>query len=98
MNPAKAVLGLEQTTMRQAQFLITAPCGYGAMPDLGLYTVPDGPIANWSQLLPVGKIDEARAAQEEGVELAADFLAALRAIERIRARVPRPRHPDRHGQ
>lgn len=88
MKPAKAVLGLEQTTMRQAQFLITAPCGYGAMPDLGLYTVPDGPIANWSQLLPVGKIDEARAAQEEAVELAADFLAALRAIERIRARFP----------
>ena len=117
MKPAKAVLGLEQTTMRQAQFLITAPCGYGAMPDLGPYTVPDGPIANWSQLLPMGKIDEARAAQEEAVELAADdiffvaasmaeagadfidldtagaagdadFLAALKAIERIRARFP----------
>ena len=89
-KPAKAVFGLEQTTMRQAQFLITAPCGYGAMPDLGLYTVPDGPIANWSQLLPMGKIDEARAAQEEAVELAADadFLVALKAIERIRARFP----------
>jgi dimethylamine--corrinoid protein Co-methyltransferase len=89
-KPAKAVFGLEQTTMRQAQFLITAPCGYGAMPDLGPYTVPDGPIANWSQLLPMGKIDEARAAQEEAVELAtdADFLVALKAIERIRARFP----------
>ena len=78
-KPAKAVLGLEQTIMRQAQLLITAPCGYGAMPDLGLYTVPDGPLANWSQLLPMGKIDEARAAQEEAVELAADdifFVAA----------------------
>ena len=116
-KPAKAVLGLEQTTMRQAQYLITAPCGYGAMPDLGLYTVPDGPIANWSQLLPLGKLDEARAAQEEAVDMAADdivlvaqamaeagadfidldtsgaagdadFLAALKAIERIRREFP----------
>lgn len=116
-KPAKGVLGLEQTVMRQAQLLITAPCGYGAMPDLGLYTVPDGPLPNWSQLLPLGKVAEARAAQEEAVELAAadifhvaagiaeagadfidldtsgaagdaDFLAALKAIERIRARFP----------
>lgn len=38
----------------------------------------------------MGKIDEARAAQEAAVELAADanFLAALKAIERIRARFP----------
>ena len=87
------------------------------MPDLGLYTVPDGPLPNWSQLLPLGKVAEARAAQEEAVELAvddifhvaaslaeagadfidldtagaagdADFLAALKAIARIRARFP----------
>ena len=116
-KPVKTVIDFEQTVMRQAQFLITAPCGYGAMPDLGRYTAPDGPVANWSQLLPLGKIDEARAAQEEAVEMAAadivfvaegmvqagidfidldtagaagdaDFLAALKAIERIRARFP----------
>lgn len=117
-RPVKTVVDYEQTIMRQAQLLITAPCGYGAMPDLGRYTRPDGPVANWSQLLPLGRIDEARAAQEEAIDLAvddivyvadamvaagadfidmdtaaaagdADFLAALRAIERIRAR-----HPD----
>ena len=117
-KPAKAVTAFEQVVMRQAQFVTTAPLGYGAMPDLGLYTVPDGPVPNWSELLPLGKIAESRAAQEEAVELAAadivfvademveagiefidldtagaagdaDFLAALRAIERIRAR-----HPD----
>lgn len=117
-KPAKAVMAFEQVVMRQAQFVTTAPLGYGAMPDLGLYTVPDGPVPNWSQLLPLGKIDESRAAQEEAVELAAadivyvademveagiefidldtagaagdaDFLASLKAIERIRAR-----HPD----
>jgi dimethylamine--corrinoid protein Co-methyltransferase len=113
----KPVLPFEQEIMRQAQLLLTIPCAYGAMPDLGRYTVPDGPIPNWSQLLPLGRIDEARAAQEEAVEAAvgdivyvaeamyeagadginldtagaagdADFLAALRAIERIRARYP----------
>ena len=116
-KPIKPVLPFEQETMRQAQLLLTVPCQYGAMPDLGRYTVPDGPIPNWSQLLPVGRIDEARAAQEEAVEHAvddivyvadgmyeagadginldtagaagdADFLAALRAIERIRAKYP----------
>ena len=117
-KPAKAVIPYEQTIMRQAQYLLTTPCGYGAMPDLGLYTVPDGPLPNWAQLLPLGKYAEAREAQEAAVELAAadivhvadglaeagadfidldtsgaagdaDFLAALVAIERIRAR-----HPD----
>ena len=116
-KPIKPVLPFEQETMRQAQLLLTIPCAYGAMPDLGRYTVPDGPIPNWSQLLPLGRIAEARAAQEEAVEAAAedilyvaegmyeagadginldtagaagdaDFLAALRAIERIRARYP----------
>ena len=116
-KPAKAVTAFEQVVMRQAQFVTTAPLGYGAMPDLGLYTVPDGPVPNWSQLLPLGRIDEARAAQEQAVELAvddicfvadelieagaefidldtagaagdADFLATLKAVERIRAAHP----------
>jgi dimethylamine---corrinoid protein Co-methyltransferase len=116
-KPIKPVLPFEQEIMRQTQSLLTIPVAYGAMPDLGRYTQPDGPVPNWSQLLPLGRIDEARAAQEEAVELAvddivyvaegmyeagadginldtagaagdADFLAALRAIERIRAKYP----------
>ena len=116
-KPIKPVLPFEQEIMRQAQLLLTIPIAYGAMPDLGRYTAPDGPVPNWSQLLPLGRIDEARAAQEEAVDVAADdivyvaegmyeagadginldtagaagdadFLAALRAIERIRARYP----------
>ena len=116
-KPIKPVLPFEQEIMRQTQLLLTVPVAYGAMPDLGRYTVPDGPIPNWSQLLPLSRIDEARAAQEEAVESAvedilyvaegmyeagadginldtagaagdADFLAALKAIERIRARYP----------
>ena len=59
----------EAQTMKIAQALLTNPVQYGAMPDLGRYSKPDGPIPNWSELLPLGKIDEARAAQEEAVEM-----------------------------
>jgi dimethylamine--corrinoid protein Co-methyltransferase len=53
--------------MKDAQLQTVVPLNYGAMPDLGRYSQPDGPSANWSQLLPLGKIDEARAAQEEAI-------------------------------
>jgi len=46
----------------------TIPMFYGAMPNLGSYTQPDGPCLNPMELLPMGKITEARAAQEEMVE------------------------------
>ena len=65
---ARTVLPHEQGSMRAAQAVLTVPVQYGAMPDLGRYTQPDGPCANWSELMPVGRIDEARAAQEEAVE------------------------------
>ena len=58
--------------MRDAQLQMTAPLQYGAMPNLGLYSQPDGPSPNWAQLLPLGRIDEARAAQEEAVEYAVE--------------------------
>jgi dimethylamine---corrinoid protein Co-methyltransferase len=116
-KPCKPLVPYEQAIMRQCQLLLTAPCGYGAMSDLGRYTVPDGPVPNWSTMLPLGKIDEARAAQEEAVDLAsedmvfvaegmveagidhvdfdtagaagdADFLATLKAIEKLRAKYP----------
>jgi dimethylamine--corrinoid protein Co-methyltransferase len=103
--------------MKIAQALLTNPVQYGAMPDLGRYSKPDGPIPNWSELLPMGKIDEARQAQEEACEMLvedidfvadamieagadgidmdttgaagdADFLAALSACRKLRAKYP----------
>jgi len=59
----------EGQSMKIAQALLTNPVQYGAMPDLGRYSKPDGPIPNWSELLPLGRIDEARAAQEEAAEM-----------------------------
>ncbi len=44
------------------------PLLYGFMPNLGLYYRPDGSFANPSDLLPLGKIDEARRTQEEALE------------------------------
>ncbi len=67
---ARTVLPYEQGQMRAAQRVLTAPVQYGAMPDLGRYTKPDGPCENWSELMPLGRIDDARAAQEEAAELA----------------------------
>ena len=67
-KPIKAILAEEQQAMEQAQLMTTLPLLYGAMPNMGLYTKPDGPCDNWAELLPLGKIPEARAAQEEAIE------------------------------
>jgi dimethylamine--corrinoid protein Co-methyltransferase len=64
----KTILSYESQLMKDVQMKVTAPCNYGAMPDLGRYSRPDGPIANWSELMPLGKIDEARAAQVEAID------------------------------
>ena len=68
----KTVVPFEQQYMKEAQERLTVPVHYGAQPDLGRYSAPDGPCGNWSELLPQMKIDEARAAQEEAVGLAVD--------------------------
>jgi len=64
----KPILHDEAKIMEIAQSQAVFPVLYGGMPDLGRYTKPDGPLDNWSELLPMGKINEAMAAQEEAVE------------------------------
>jgi dimethylamine--corrinoid protein Co-methyltransferase len=66
----RTILPHEAQSMKDAQAVLTVPVMYGAMPNLGLYSRPDGPAPNWSELLPLARVDEARAAQEEAVELA----------------------------
>ena len=56
--------------MEQAQLLMVAPVFYGAMPNLGLYTQPDGPVPNPAELIPRAKIREARAAYDEAMDYA----------------------------
>jgi dimethylamine--corrinoid protein Co-methyltransferase len=77
----KTVTPFEQQAMKQAQERLTIPVHYGAQPDLGRYSRPDGPVGNWAELLPQLRIDEARAAQEEAVELAvADMVHVAEAL------------------
>ncbi len=66
----KTITGWEQPDLEQALLVSTIPLFYGAMPNLGIYTRPDGPAPNPADLLPKGKISEARAAHEEAAEYA----------------------------
>ena len=64
----RTVLSFQAQLLKDAQQQTVVPLNYGAMPDLGRYSQPDGPVPNWSELMPVGRIDDARAAQLEAVE------------------------------
>jgi dimethylamine---corrinoid protein Co-methyltransferase len=66
----KSIVPEEQYAVAESTLVTTAPLLYGAMPNLPLYTKPDGPCANATELLPLGKIDEAKQAQEEAAEYA----------------------------
>ena len=70
-KPVKNILADEQQDMEQTVLSTIIPVNYGAMPNLGSYTQPDGPFPNPTILLTEGKIDEAREACEEIIEAAA---------------------------
>jgi dimethylamine--corrinoid protein Co-methyltransferase len=70
LKVVRTILAYEAQYMHDAQLCTIAPLQYGVMPNLGLYSKPDGPCDNWNELLPLGKIAEARAAEEEAVEMA----------------------------
>lgn len=67
-KPVKPVISMEQQEMENTLLSTIIPMFYGAMPNLGQYYNPDGPFGNPSDLLPKGKIKEAREAQEGAVE------------------------------
>jgi dimethylamine--corrinoid protein Co-methyltransferase len=67
-KPVKPIVGTEQTVLEQALMVTHPPLFYGAMPNLGLYSQPDGPFPNPSELMPLGKIAEARDSYEKAVE------------------------------
>ena len=67
-KPAKPLVALEQLCMEQSLLDCVVPLFYGAMPNMGLYFQPDGPFPNPADLLPKGRIEEARATQLEAAE------------------------------
>jgi len=77
----KTLVPHEQMAMKEAQERLTIPVHYGSQPDLGRYSEPDGPCPNWSTLLPELRIEEARAAQEQAMDLAtADMVHVAEAL------------------
>lgn len=70
-KPVKPVISMEQQEVENTLLSTIVPLFYGAMPNLGQYYSPDGPFGNPSDLLPKGKIKEAKEAQEGAVEHAA---------------------------
>jgi len=67
-KPVKPIVAFEKPILEQALLITIPPLFYGAMPNLGLYSQPDGPCPNPMDLLPRGKIAEAQASYEEAVE------------------------------
>ena len=66
----KPIVSMEQTVLEQILMVTHPPLFYGAMPNLGLYTQPDGPFQNPSELLTMGKIDQVQKSYENSVEAA----------------------------
>lgn len=69
-KPVKPIVVFEQPILEQALLITIPPLLYGAMPNLGLYSQPNGPCPNPMDLLPQGKISEAKASFEAAMELA----------------------------
>ncbi len=66
----KPIVSEEIPVLEQALSSTVAPLFYGAMPSLGYYSQPDGPVPNPSDLMVAGKIEAARQAGEEAIEYA----------------------------
>lgn len=67
-KPVKPIVAEEQIEMEQALLSTVLPLYYGAMPNLSLYSQPDGAFPNPAELLPQGKIKEARQAYDGMME------------------------------
>lgn len=73
-KPVKPIINMEANDYYNISQVSTAPFFYGAQPNLGLYFQPDGPCPNAAELMPLGKIEEARAAQEQAADYLSDDL------------------------
>ena len=69
-KPIKPILTFEEPLVEQALLTTTAPIMYGAQPNLGRYSQPDGPFPNPAELMPMGQIKEAQESYELAVEAA----------------------------
>jgi dimethylamine--corrinoid protein Co-methyltransferase len=77
LKVVRTILPYEAQCLHDAQLQMVVPMQYGVMPNLGLYSKPDGPCQNWNELLPLADIDGARGAEEEAVEMAVADMVKL---------------------
>jgi len=73
-KPVKSIINIEANEYYNISQVSTAPFFYGAQPNLGLYFQPDGPCPNAAELMPLGKIEEARKSQEQAADYLTDDL------------------------
>ena len=66
-KPLKPIITMEQPVLEQALLTTHIPLFYGAMPNLGIYSQPDGPFPNPAELMPNGKIAAAMESYEQTV-------------------------------
>ncbi len=67
-KPVKPIINFEMNEYYTTSQATTVPFFYGAQPNMGRYYQPDGPCPNPGELMPAGKIQEAREAQEMAAE------------------------------
>ena len=84
IKPVKSIINFEANEYYNISQVSTAPFFYGAQPNMGLYFQPDGPCVNAAELMPLGKIDEARKTQEAASELLKeDILFVVRKLAEV---------------
>jgi len=83
-KPVKPIVNFEANDYYNISLNTTAPFLYGAQPNMGLYYQPDGPCPNATELMPMGRIKEALAAQEEAsAMLEADLVYVGRKLAEV---------------
>ena len=81
-KPVRMILPEEQSVVAETLLGTIPALLYGVMPNMPLYTRPEGPFENASELLPQGQIEEARAAQVQCAKaLEHDLILLGRAME-----------------
>jgi dimethylamine--corrinoid protein Co-methyltransferase len=76
-KPIKNIMADEQQDLEQTLLSTILPIYYGAMPNLGSFTQPDGPFPNPTELMTQGKIKEAQESCEQIVEMAKDEIVYI---------------------
>lgn len=76
-KPVKMILPEEESAVAETLLTTIPALLYGVMPNMPLYSKPDGPFDNASELMPQGKIQEAREVQVEAAVALRDDLNLL---------------------